>query len=79
MTKTEAEARCKQLAAEHPDRESCHWITVKDEDGSWAVAKIGLPPPNAQATATSAADERPPIPDDPRTTAPHIPQSYWLA
>jgi hypothetical protein len=45
MDEREAQERCAQLAAEHPDRESANWVPVKQKDGSWAVARIPLPPP----------------------------------
>lgn len=45
MDEREARERCAQLAAEHPKRESTNWVPVKQKDGSWAVARIPLPPP----------------------------------
>lgn len=45
MTEDEAKARCAQLAAEHPDRDRANWVPAKQKDGSWAVARIPLPPP----------------------------------
>lgn len=45
MTEEKAKERCAQLAAEHPDRERTNWVPVKQKDGTWAVARIPLPPP----------------------------------
>ena len=45
MTEQEAKARCQQLAAEHPDRETHRWVPTKAKDGNWSIAKINLPPP----------------------------------
>jgi hypothetical protein len=71
MTEAEAKARCAELAAEHPDRASSHWIPVRAKDGDWAVAKIGLPPP-AKPTGTSSLSEPRPAADDPRETFPWL-------
>jgi hypothetical protein len=45
MTEEEAKERCARLAAEHPDRETTNWVPIKQKDGTWAVARIPLPPP----------------------------------
>jgi hypothetical protein len=44
MNEQEAKDRCAELAAGHPDRETHRWVPTKAKDGSWAVAKINLPP-----------------------------------
>ncbi len=69
MTEQEARDRCAQLAEEHPDRFTHRWVATKRGD-KWAVAKIGLPPANQDGTPAIRADEKPPTPDDPRTSQP---------
>jgi len=66
VTHGEAIEACKRLAGEHPDRETHRWVPHQASDGSWEVAKIGLPSQKDDATAETRADERPPTPDDPR-------------
>jgi hypothetical protein len=44
MTRAEAEAECKRLAAESPDRETHRWVPREDGQGNWSVAKVALPP-----------------------------------
>ena len=67
MTRQEVEQECTRLAAEHPDRETHRWIPHQAKDGTWDVAKIALPPQSEEELSTETrADERPPIPDDPR-------------
>jgi hypothetical protein len=45
MNEQEAKGRCMELAREHPDRGVANWVPVKQKDGTWAVARIPLPPP----------------------------------
>lgn len=71
MTEEEAKARCADLAAGHPDRATNHWVPVRAKDGSWAVAKIGIPPP-AKPTGTSSFSPPRPSPDDPRENIPPL-------
>jgi hypothetical protein len=67
MTREEAEAACRKLAAEHPDRKTHRWVPRETADGRWEIAKISLPPrEDPDLTAETRADERPPTPDDPR-------------
>jgi hypothetical protein len=68
VTREEAEALCAKNAAEHPDRKVAQWRAQKQEDGTWGVIRIGLPP-TPETTPEQQADERPPTPDDPRTAA----------
>lgn len=63
MDEQEAKARCAQLAAEHPDRERNHWIPVKGKDGTWSVARIGLPPPTEPGGTEIQEKPRPPAED----------------
>jgi hypothetical protein len=68
MTKAEAEAECKKLAAESPERHTHRWVPVDEGNGDWRVAKVGLAPADDEVTGTETrADEKPPTPDDPRS------------
>lgn len=71
MTEDEAKARCAKLAAEHPDRVTHHWTPVRANDGTWAVAKIGIPPP-VKPTGTSSLSEPRPSASDPRQNVPPL-------
>ncbi len=69
MTRAEAETECERLRAESPERHTHRWVPVEEADGGWRLAKIGLPPEDEEITGTELrADERPPTPDDPRTS-----------
>ena len=70
MTREEAEARCTELAETHPDRETHQWRPREQDDGTWAVVKIGLPPLPESLIAETRADERPDTPADPRPDVP---------
>ena len=76
MNEQEARDRCAELAAEHPDRATSNWIPVKQKDGTWGVARIGLPPP-AKATGESRA-ERDPLAQNPRAENPWINPPPWI-
>jgi len=65
VNEQEAKERCAALAAEHPDRATHRWVPVRNEDGSWTVAKIDLPPPVAP-TETATRRETPRPSDDPQ-------------
>lgn len=61
MTEEEAKARCAKLAAEHSDRKTTNWVPVKQQNGTWAVARIPLPPPvDPNQTQPAHPDPRPP-------------------
>lgn len=78
MTEDEAKARCTQLGVEHPDRARVNWIPVKQKDGSWAVARIPLPPPvKADQTQESHNDSRP-LRENPRGENPWINPPPWI-
>ena len=64
MTRQEAEARAKQLNAEHPERASYRW-TARPNADEWEVVRIGLASEQATATMQNAA-EGPPTAEDPR-------------
>jgi hypothetical protein len=68
MTREQAEAECKRLAEESPERETHQWLPREEDDGSWSVVKVSLAPSSAaDLTAETRADEKPPTPDDPRS------------
>jgi hypothetical protein len=68
MTKAEAEAECERLRAASPQRHTHRWVPVQEADDDWQVAKIDLPPAGEEVTGTETrADEKPPMPDDPRS------------
>jgi hypothetical protein len=71
MNEEEAKARCAQLAAEHPDRERNQWLPVKAKDGTWSVARIGLPPA-ADPTGTATQAQPRPTAEDPRENFPWL-------
>jgi len=58
MDEGEAKDRCAQLAREHSDRETTNWVPVKEKDGSWAIARIPLPPP-VEPSKTSGSRRNP--------------------
>lgn len=66
MTRDEAEAEFRRLAAESPDRERHRWVPRDEGDGSWSVVRIALPPSQSPSGTETRGDERPPTPDDPR-------------
>jgi hypothetical protein len=67
MTREQAEAECRRLAEESPERKTHRWLPREEADGSWSVVRVGLAPTDpADLTAETRADERPPTPDDPR-------------
>ena len=70
MDRSEAEATCRRLAAEHPDRATHQWRPRREDDGTWSVVRIGLPPAGDSLTAETSADERPATPEDPRPDVP---------
>jgi hypothetical protein len=69
VTRDEAERECQRLAAEHPDRADHQWRPKQGANGSWAVIKISLPPPDQDLQAETRADEKPPTGEDVRTAA----------
>jgi hypothetical protein len=76
MTDTEAREACARFAASHPDRHTHRWQPRQEANGAWSVVKIALPPEGPLGTETRA-EEKPPTPDDPRSTAmqnlgPHV-------
>jgi hypothetical protein len=68
MDREAAEHEAARLAAGHPHRETHRFLAREQQDGSWAVVKVGLPP-LGELTAETRAEERPPTPDDPRTVS----------
>ena len=68
MTRDEAEREAERLAAEHQDRKTHRFIAREQDDGSWAVVKVGLPP-LGELTPETRVEEKPPTADDPRTVS----------
>jgi hypothetical protein len=66
MTRAEAEAECRRLSAEGPDRETHRWVPREGVDGDWSVVKIALPAATEPSGTETRGDERPATPDDPR-------------
>ena len=61
MTRDEVEAECARLAKEHPDRETHRFVPREAEDGTWSVAKVGLPPVAAKRPGQEArVNQKPP-------------------
>lgn len=65
MTRDEAQAECRRLAAEHPDRATHSWLAREDADGDWTVVKIGAVGARPLGTRQESKP-RPPQADDPR-------------
>jgi hypothetical protein len=70
MTRAEAEAECRRLTIESPERETHRWVPRDQGDGEWSVVKIALRPATEPESTTRRADERPPMPADPRPDVP---------
>jgi hypothetical protein len=69
MTRAEAEERARTLQAEHPDRETRHFLARERADGAWEVASVEIPEQMRRGELTESVETRPkPSPaDDPRT------------
>lgn len=65
MTRDEAQAECRRLAAEHPDRATHSWLARECADGDWTVVKIGAVGARPLGTREESKP-RPPQADDPR-------------
>jgi hypothetical protein len=65
MTRKEALAECRRLAAEHPDRATHSWIPRASGDGEWTVAKLGVRAQRPLGTRQEAKP-KPPSAEDPR-------------
>ena len=68
MNREAAVSEAARLAAEHPDRDTHRFLAREQDDGSWEVVKVGLPP-LGELTAETRAEEKPPTADDPRTVS----------
>ena len=69
MTREEAEAECRRLQAEHPERDGYRWFAREGSgDGGWVVLRVPMPPGTRVDPLKTEirADEKPPTPDDPR-------------
>lgn len=69
MTREEAERECARRAEEDPERSNHTWFAKELTPGSWTMVKADLPPVGPPSGTETRADERPPTPDDPRTSA----------
>ena len=80
MRREEAEAECLRLAAEHPERHSHRWFSQAKADGSWVVVRVEVPPDTRvhPLREETRADEKPPTPDDPRTSYARNVGSDWF-
>jgi hypothetical protein len=69
MTREEASAECRRIAAEHPERASHRWLPKADGDSGWVVVRVPVPPGTRvdPLRATVDTKPKPPTPDDPRT------------
>jgi hypothetical protein len=81
MTREEAEAECRRLAGEHPERASHQWFPKDDGNGGWVVVRVPAPEGTRvdPLSAETRADEKPPTPDDPRTSYSRNVGSDWVA
>jgi hypothetical protein len=68
MNRAEAKHECERLAAEHVDRADSRWVPQEMPDGNWRAVKVGIAPPDALRQAELLAEEKPPTPDDPRSS-----------
>jgi hypothetical protein len=68
MTRAEAEAEVRRLAAGHPDR-ATHRFFAREADGGWQVVRIPVPPGTRvdPLKATIEAKPKPSPADDPRS------------
>jgi len=78
VTRDEAEARCALLAEESPDRETHRFVPRDSGNGTWSVAKVGLPPAGDDLATETRADEKPPAPGDPRSGVERDAGGPWL-
>jgi hypothetical protein len=67
MTRSEAEARCTELARDHPERDRFRWVP-RESDQGWTVVRIPLPESLVREPLTPVieAKPRPQQADDPR-------------
>ena len=81
MRREEAEAECRRLQAEHPERAGYRWFAREaDGDSGWVVVRVAAPPGTRVDPLSTEirADERPPTPDDPRTSYARNVGSDWF-
>ncbi|MEA2409095.1 MAG: hypothetical protein QOE69_3214 [Thermoleophilaceae bacterium] len=69
MTRSDAEARARQLQEEHPDRATHHFLARARDDGEWEVASVEIPEQMRRGKLTETIESRPKPPnaEDPRT------------
>jgi hypothetical protein len=80
VRREEAEAECRRLAAEHSERTTHRWFARAESNGSWVVVKVPVPPGTRVDPLGEEirADEKPPTPDDPRTSYARNVGSDWF-
>jgi len=80
VTRDEAEAECRRLADEHPERAKHRWFPRAQANESWVVVKVEVPPGTRVDPLGEEirADEKPPTPDDPRTSYSRNVGSDWF-
>src|SRR5215217_7469932 len=83
MTRDEALAECRRLAAEHPDRTAHSWLPRELAPGEWTVAKVRRSGPAAArdrpgGQAAPAAGRRPAPGDVARRRRPVRRRLAWI-
>jgi hypothetical protein len=68
VRRDEAEAECRRLEAEHPERASNRWLPKADGNGGWVVVRVPVPPGTRvdPLRETIETKPKPPHPDDTR-------------
>ena len=64
MTREDAEARARELAADDPE----HSFFAREREGGWEVVKVPAPPGGVRPSGTATEARPRPEPDDVRTT-----------
>jgi len=67
VTEGQARARCLELAASSPDRETHSWIAREAESGEWSVVRLAIPPAAPPEGIASKSPDSKGIGDDPRS------------
>ena len=80
LRREEAEAKCRRLAAEHPERHRYRWFARRVDGEGWVVVRVAARP-GARVDplrATTEAKPKPPHADDPRTSYSRNVGSDWF-
>jgi hypothetical protein len=80
MIREEAAAECRRLHAEHPERATHQWFPRDEGNGDWVVVRVPAPAGTRVDPLSTEirADEKPPTPDDPRTSYSRNVGSDWV-